>query len=390
MRRALLFLLAALALPQALPAQSLFSTRGLGVPIEPLDARARALGGIGVGLLGVNPSLVSPAELGGLRRRGVSAALQPTSHDQTLGGEQASVSATRFPLLGIIYPLGQQLTVGVGYGGYLEQSWGIRETGSIAVDDRSVAYEDLVRASGGLGQIRVSAAYMLTPTLSLGATGGVMTGNVDRTITRTFDDTTATLRNFSTRVVWEYSGLVGGLGARYDVNPALRVGASVTVTGDIDADSAAGTAASRSYGGALQLAAGASGRVSPDLMVALGAVRHRYPDPAGDLVAGRDTWTLGGGLEYEGLRTGRRVFPLRLGARLQELPYHGSDEEPAKEISGTLGIGLRLASDQSGPLAVVDVGVERAKRTGLESSAFTAGLEDSLWRFTFSLSLFGR
>src|SRR5690606_8539177 len=169
---------AALALPQALPAQSLFSTRGLGVPIEPLDARARALGGIGVGLLVVNPSLVNPAELGGIMRRGVSAALQPVSHDMTLGDDQASLSATRFPLLGIIYPLNNRLTLGVGYGGYLEQSWGVRETGTVAIDGRDVAFEDVSRASGGLGQIRLSAAYLLTPALSVGATGGVMTGNV--------------------------------------------------------------------------------------------------------------------------------------------------------------------------------------------------------------------
>src|SRR5690606_15765444 len=53
MKRALsAALLALLALPAAAGAQSLFSTRGLGVPVEPVDARARALGGIGVGMLG--------------------------------------------------------------------------------------------------------------------------------------------------------------------------------------------------------------------------------------------------------------------------------------------------------------------------------------------------
>src|SRR5690606_39001335 len=202
--------------------------------------------------------------------------------------------------------------LGVGYGGYLEQSWGVRETGTVAIDGRDVAFEDVSRASGGLGQIRLSAAYLLTPALSVGATGGVITGNVDRVVTRAFNDSTLTLRDFSTRVAWEYSGLVAGLGARYDVNEALRVGVSMTMTGDIDADSAVGAASSRTYDGALQLAAGASGRINRDLVLALGAVRHRYPEPTGDLAIGRDTWTVGGGLEYEGLRAGRRVFPLRL------------------------------------------------------------------------------
>ena len=50
-------------------AQSLFATRGLGVPVSPVDARVAALGGMGVGLLGFHTSMVNPAELAGLSRR---------------------------------------------------------------------------------------------------------------------------------------------------------------------------------------------------------------------------------------------------------------------------------------------------------------------------------
>lgn len=390
MRRALIVIVFALALPHAASAQSLFNTRGLGAPSEPLDARARALGGIGVGLLGVNPSLVNPAELGGILRRGVSAALQPSTHSQTVAEGEASVSGSRFPLIGILYPLNRRVALGVGYGGYLEQSWGIEQRGTQVIDGDEVAVTDVIRSTGGLGQIRVSAAYLLTPSLSLGAMGGVITGNLERTATRAFNDSSLTLRNFSTRASWEYGGVFGGLGARYDINPGLRVGASMMLTSDIDADSATGASAPRTYGGGMQLAGGASGRVSPDLMLTVGAVRQRFPEIEGTTDQGRETWTFGGGLEYEGLRSGRRVFPFRLGVRSQELPYYGPGEEPAKEIAGSLGAGFRLAGDESGPLAVVDVGLERAKRTGLESSRLAGGLEDSMWRFTFSLALFGR
>ena len=61
MTRALFLALFGLAcVPPSLAGQSLFGSQGLGMPVEPVDARARALGTLGVGLLG--PSL-SPTDL---------------------------------------------------------------------------------------------------------------------------------------------------------------------------------------------------------------------------------------------------------------------------------------------------------------------------------------
>jgi len=394
MKRTLLALALVFA-PVSVSAQSLFAARGLGVPIDPLDGRSRALGGIGVGLLGLNPSLINPAELG-TARRGVTAVLQPAAYSLDIGAAKGDVSAARFPMFGMLYPATPRLTVGIGYAGYLEQSWAVRTADSVDVAGERVPVEDVVSSAGGLGQIRVAAAYSLSPSFALGLAGGVLTGNLDRRATRSFiADTTNTLREFTTRLRWEYSGFFGGAGARLDVTPALRLGVSAMVTTDLSADSAEGTAVSRSYDRAYQFAAGASGRVTADLVVALGAVRNRYPGL--QLAAGsgtpevqRDTWTFGGGLEYEGLRTGRRTFPVRLGARMQQLPYYGSGEEPAKEQAAMLGLGFRLAGDESGPLAVADIGIERAKRTGLQGTALAGGLTENVWRWTFSLALFGR
>jgi len=388
MKRALVLLL--LLAPATTSAQSLFSARGLGVPIDPIDARARALGGIGVGLIGVNPALINPAELGG-GRRGVTAVLQPTSHALQLGAAEGDVSASRFPLIGILYPVSPRLSLGLGYAGYLEQSWAVRTTGEVVVGGEAVEVEDVVQTVGGLGQIRASAAYALSESFAVGVAGGAMSGSLDRTAARAFMDSTFTLREFSTRLGWKYGGYFGSVGARWDVTSALRLGASALLSTELDADSTAGVANPRSYDGAMQLAAGASGRITQDLTIAIGAMRNRYPglgDTSTDL--GRETWTYGGGLEYEGLTAGRRTFPFRLGARLQQLPYYGTGEEPAREVSGTFGVGFRLAGDASGPLAVVDFAAERAKRTGLQGTALGDGMEESVWRWTFSLALFGR
>ena len=45
----------------AAPAQSLLSARGLGLPLEPVDARARGLGGLPLGLPDAQMSMVNPA-----------------------------------------------------------------------------------------------------------------------------------------------------------------------------------------------------------------------------------------------------------------------------------------------------------------------------------------
>ena len=77
MTRRFVLLMSLLLAADSASAQSLFGTRGLGVPLESTDPRSRALGSAGLGLIGLNASLVNPAELSGIRRRGVVAALQP-------------------------------------------------------------------------------------------------------------------------------------------------------------------------------------------------------------------------------------------------------------------------------------------------------------------------
>jgi hypothetical protein len=94
-------------------AQSLFATRGMGIPTSPVDARARALGGIGIGLLGLNTSLVNPAEIAGFLRRGVSASLQPSTTTTEIEGATGDLAGARFPMIRLIYPFSTRFTASV-------------------------------------------------------------------------------------------------------------------------------------------------------------------------------------------------------------------------------------------------------------------------------------
>ena len=79
-----LAMLAAIGTPGA--GQSLFNAAGLGVPVEGLDGRARALGNLGIGLGGGSFLPTDPAALGYLSvSTGVMVA-QPTWIDYASSG----------------------------------------------------------------------------------------------------------------------------------------------------------------------------------------------------------------------------------------------------------------------------------------------------------------
>jgi hypothetical protein len=380
---------AALLLAVALPAsaQSLFGTRGLGVPAPPVDARAAALGGIGVGLIGFNPSLINPAEVAGIGRRGVSAVLQPVSTSADVDGAEDGTAATRFPVLRMIYPVNERLVGSLSWGSYLEQSWAIATQSQQQLDGQNVTVNDVLRSSGGVAQLRLGAAYAISPTFAVGAAAGLLTGNIERVASRGFSgDTAGLLRPFEQRMRWTYLAPLAAIGMRWDVAGVARVSASAMTGGRLEAEGVDGNAQDRSYGAPLELAAGASARVSPLLTANAGAVWHRAPATEGNTVS-TESIRVGGGLEYQGVRSGLRTYPVRLGARWEQLPYYLQGEAQPTELAAGLGFGFRLG-DPGNPAALADFAIERGQRSGLGGGA-VSGVNEQLWRFTFSLSLFG-
>lgn len=382
---------AALLLAAAAPvtAQSLFSTRGLGVPVRPVDARTAALGGIGVGMIGFHTSMTNPAEMAGVTRRGVSAALQPVSSSFDIDGAEDGVSGTRFPLLSVLYPVSPRLVASIGYGSYLEQSWGIQTQSSVVIGERTYQVSDVIRSDGGIAQARLGAAYTVTPTFAVGAAVGLLTGGVERSAGRAFADSAGSSFNLLTDTYrWTYSAPVASVGMRLDIAGRVRLGVSAMAGGELSATAQTEDAVDREYGAPLELAAGASARLSSLLVANGGVVWSRVPS-IDDQVMARETLRFGGGLEYQGLRNGQRTFPLRLGAHRAELPYHLAGEAAASEWGAALGVGFRIG-DPVDPAAVADVAIERGGRSGFSGGTVSDGLSESLWRLTISLALFAR
>ncbi|MGH7504925.1 MAG: hypothetical protein ACRELX_04720, partial [Longimicrobiales bacterium] len=277
----------------------------------------------------------------------------------------------------------------------LDQSWAIETSGFERIGDDSVAIRDVLRSTGGLAQLTASVSYAVAPSFAIGIGGGLYTGSVLRQALREFSDTTVALDDFETRFRWEYRAPLAVAGVRWDPNPNVRLGGSITVPGTLDVTAKEGITEGDEVRMPIRAAFGASAWLASDLLVAAGAEWSGRGDgestvfSAGEALR-RDTWRYGGGIEYQGLGTATRIFPLRIGGSYAQLPYYEAGEMPATEWSGSFGMGFRLAGDEAGPLAVADIGIERGGRSGLESEQLEGGLSESFWRFTFSLSLFGR
>lgn len=392
----------ALALPGTARAQSLLATSGLGVPTPPLDARARALGGIPTGLFGFDLSLGNPADAADVRYRGGMASLQPFSRTSDIDGQRATTSGARFPVLRALYPTGR-FVASFGYGGFLDQNWAVTTSGMEHFGGDSASVSDVIRSSGGISQMRLGAAVSVTQHIALGAAVGLYTGNAVRQVTRSFPDSVnGNFLGFTTRTQWGFHGPLASVGARADVGTVLRVAASATWSGTLKADSSVGAASPKSYKMPAQAEVGASAILAPKLALSVGGTYAGWAKttfapglgncgplancaPTGEL--SRNTVSWGAGLEYGGTHTGIRTFPFRLGYHSAQLPFYSQGDVLPSEHSASAGAGIRIGGTEDSPAAQLDAAIERGSRKGGPAGS---SLSESFWRLTFSLAVFGR
>lgn len=391
MSRTILILgLSLCALAPAAQAQSIFSARGFGVPVAPVDARAHALGGIGIGLFGRNPSFGSPAELADFSFRGAVVTLQNSAREAELGGVSGRTTSNRFPLLRVIYPVGSRLVASMGYGSFIDQTWSVAVSGYEVIGSDSVAVRDALSYDGGLAQFRIGLAYMLTRDLAVGVDGGLYTGRVDQSLSRTFQgNAPGGIAPVQESTSWAQQAPLISAGIRWDPASVLRLAGGVTWAGDLKRTAGAETPTSTTERMhlPLQVAAGASAILTPGL---LGTVSTRWSgwsraaDSFSSKSAPADTWEYGAGLEWSKVSFGNTGIPVRLGYHHAQLPFRFEGVTPT-ERAATLGFGFQFARTSFGPLATIDASLDRGRRT-----AAGTGLGESFWRFTVGMGIFGR
>lgn len=368
-------------------AQSIFSSRGLGVPVSPVDARARALGGIGVGLLGRNPSLVNPAEAANYSFRGATAALQSTNRSIQVDGVERDAAASRFPLVRIIMPLRERIVLSAGYGGFLDQSWSAFRDRTEIIGTDTVAVRDRIDANGGIAEVQIGAAYRVSSALALGLAGGLYSGRVDHDIYRHFlEDVLPGVEDIRIRSSWSQRAPFVTVGLRWDPASVLRFGGSFTWAGELRGTADDPGTSDFVIELPLEAAAGASAILSPGLLGTVGARWAGWSRTAGAFPsddAPADTWQFGAGIEWEGRPGSARTFPIRVGYHYNQYPFRIEGVTPTEKVVA-LGIGARFVPTDAGPLASMDAALERGSR-----DAPGSGLGEKFWRFTVSLALFG-
>lgn len=389
-----LFLLALAAGAGAAPghAQSLLAARGAGLPLDPVDARARALGGVALGLPGFSLSLVNPAGISGIPAPAFLVSFQQDWFDAGLPGEQVDGETARFPLIQAAFPVGERWAVGVGYGAFLDQNWAVERSDTLRFGGRTLPVVDRFASQGGVGRFRVSGAYAISGRLSVGVAADVFSGAVRDTLRRSFVRDTLQTDLLVPSIVGReatYEGVGAAAGVRWTPSDALHLAAALSAGGTLEAEPVEGTGAGRSVSLPATAHLGASGRVAPGMVVALAGTWTGWSTADDDLAAmggARDALSASAGVEWDSPgREGRPSFPLRLGGRWAELPFRwgsladGNGFPTERALTG--GVGARLA----GGAALADVAAERGWRGGGE-----AALDESYWRLTLSLTLLGR
>lgn len=383
--RELTFTACLLALGTPIAAQSLFGSAGLGLPIEAIDGRARALGNLGLGLSGGAILPTDPAASARLLLGTGELVAQPSWGDASDGNETNYFRGTRFPLVAAGYPvLGGMATV--HFASVMDQGFGgIRET-NITLGGTSVVATDSFKQDGTLSSMNVGFARMITEETSVGLTVGRYTGKLDRSFVRTIESGAGgAIQPYVSTGSWSYKGylVTGGVATR--LVDLVNLSASATWSTELDATASSTTEGpDGSFDLPLQLRIGASAALAQGLTLSASAARADWSGVADDLNGGTDaraTTAVGVGLELEQARLLGREAPLRLGFRHSGLPFSvGADRAAERIFSGGFGLTLNQTGDVV--LAMLDLGVERGRRSA-------GPLTENFWRATLSLRLAG-
>jgi hypothetical protein len=376
-----LLLLALAAGAGALEGQSAFAIRGLGLPIEPQDARARALGGVTLGFPEGELSWSNPAGMAGLVAPGMVVSYQYDSFGPA--GEGARQGSTaRVPLLLAAFPAGgTRFSVQAGFGGFLDQNWRLERPDTLVLGLDTVLVTDIVSSEGGATRLRLGGAVTLGEGLGVGVGVEGYAGGVDRVQGRIFP---GAAEPECCRAAWSYGGLGLVAGVQWAPTEATGLGVSVSYGGTLEATPRDTIGQPRSYSIPTVVRVGGTARLAENALLGLATTWSGWSALDDELRTeggARDSWSLHSGLEWDGITVRERPVPVRLGARAARLPFGwGAGGEGAQERAVSAGLGTLFA----GGALRSDLSLELGDRSG---EGF--GADESFWRFGFSVRVLG-
>jgi hypothetical protein len=376
-------LLSLIAAPVA--GQTPATAPGLGQTVPAADARAAAMGGARLGLIGGSLSVLNPADLTGFSRPALGLTIAPEGVSvKTADGSQGT-GRSRVPVVMAVIPRGSW-AIGASFIAETDQDWTVGVSDTLTSSFGTFPYEERREHDGGLSSVNLAVARTIGR-VGAGIEAGFLTGGLRQTFFRNFEpaveDPTFGIGIASGEARFSYSAfrLRGGLVSQ--LSPRLRVSGSLSWTGDLEArqDTAGLEIARYEIPMPVEWALGGSYRVADRLLVSAAGGWAGWGGSADDFVSSdaTDVWWLGVGAEWIGLRLFGAGLPVRAGYRRTGLPFYPAGEDPITETAFTFGAGI----DVAGGIATMDAALEVGSRGDLASS----GVEESFTRFTLSLSV---
>ena len=388
-----LVFLTVLILPSTLASQSVLASSGLGVPLEPLDAIQRALGGVGVTTRAATVLPGNPIAALDVLAPTIAFTAQPHWGKYTIGPERGNFLTTRFPIFGFAYPMGTDGVVTLTAGSHFDQNWSVESQDSVDIGGGSIGVTDKFLSDGGIVTVQAGWARRWSTSFATGVSIGVYRGGLTRSFTRTFNIVAADTVRLSNPIDgslnvgrWTHSGPLASLNVSWDPTAVLQVGATVGWGGTVKVNPQVGIVdPGREVSAPLELKVSTIAALTSSLAVNAGVTVSNWSDlgdPDIEAVGGGRVLSYGGGVEWEPFGFWAGGFPLRVGYRRSELPFLFLGNK-VKESAISFGFSVVMAQALNLPLAAFDVAYESESRVA-------GAYQESLRRLTMTMRVGGR
>ena len=348
--------------------------------------RTIGAGNIGIGLSGLELSAVDPSTAARLILPTVTASMQPSWGSFEVGSETGSSRSTRFPLIGIGFPiLEARGTATLTLAGFMEQQWSGERVEAVQLGDRLVLVEDRFETTGATSVVRLGWAQRIGSRLAVGVSAGSYVGRLEQLFDRSLDSlaiTTGTVRPYSEFSAWRYSGYTFTAGVSADPHNLIHIAGAVEWSGDISESPRDGTPGGvNTYSVPLRLSGGATVRLTSRLQLNGSAAYQDWSTATGfrDGLVSSLKLSFGGGLEWRAIEREARSFPLRVGYRRVVPPFRYQRYDPV-EHTVSAGMGINFLEEAGIRFGWIDLALEYGMRS-------SNPLSERFWRGTVSLGI---
>jgi len=354
-------------------AQGTESAQSFGYPVGELSTRALGTAGA-LGEVDAR-SAINPSALSLQPQGAVFAQYDPELRTVVTSAGTAHTTTARFPNVGAVLPVNRRLVFGVSASTFLDRTWETTTSRTQTFGaDTAVSFDERRRSDGGIEDLRLAAAYSLSPSVRIGIAGHGYTGSTRVTASELFADTLQ-YRNITQVSNVSYGGNAVSAGVEVDLLPKLNIALSGRKGGHAtmyvnDTAAVHGNIPDR-YSGSITFE-GIPGtiigaRFSRELWSQMQSLSINNAPAV-------DATDVSAGIESAGPRLGGFPLLIRAGIRRRDLPFpvNGAD---VRETSWGGGIGLPIAYDR----VTFDLAVLRSTRTGV------AGVDEHAYNFSLGL-----